>query len=196
MGKRKDLPGETQANKCRAGIQTPLRFIALQTPKRGPPVTVMVALQAQGQTREKLFRSEDGLPVLPLTELTLMHHQGPLLSTQSPSWGPFQCVSLPLLPFLWEPPGLTSPQPLLLFSRQRQHLSHTPIGRPGWGADSSATATNRKPERCCWGRGHCRPGPSECEKPQEVLRAQLPLPHPFSGLVQPQEHSDRNLLPL
>lgn len=45
--RRNDLP-EEKADKCRAGIQTQLRFISLQIPKTGPYVTIMVELQAQG----------------------------------------------------------------------------------------------------------------------------------------------------
>ena len=107
-------------------------------------MTVMVALQAQGWTREKLFRSEDRLPVLPLTELTLMRRQGPLLSTQSPSWGPFQCVfASPSLP-LGVPWVDLSPAPPTIFQAAPASLTYT-HRQARVGAGSGATATNRKP---------------------------------------------------
>ena len=50
--------------KCKAGIQTQLRSVSLQTPKKGPCVTIMAKLQVQWKPREEILRSEDRPPVL------------------------------------------------------------------------------------------------------------------------------------
>lgn len=95
-------------------------------------------------------------------------------------WTPSN-ASLPLLPFLSELPGLmSSPAPPAVFqAASASTLTHTHrlAGVGGWPEHRSCEQETAAVMLI--GAGVLQTGPQEPEKPQEVLRAQLPHPHPL-----------------